>query len=565
MAARTAVLAVKIVGDATDATKAFGDVDKAGKGLGDKIDKMMGPATVVFGAIAAGAGVAAAAASDLTEAQNKVNVIFGKSAAEMDAWATSAASSMGLSKRAALEAAGSFGNMFTQIGFTTKSAGDMSSNMIGLAADLASFNNVAGGAEQVTGMMESAFRGEYDSIQALIPTINGAAVQQKALEMTGEKSAAKLTDQAKAAAVYQLIMEDAGAATGDFARSQGSAANAQAKAAAAAENTAAAFGQVLQGAMAAVSTQTATAAAWMSEHTKVVQGAVIAIAGLAAAVYVAKGAMVAWQAATVAFNVVMGIVRAGMLAWTVITNAYAISAMFAAVATNAVLWPVLAVVAAIAALIAVGILVVKNWDTIAGWIGALWNGIKAAAVAVWNAIKATIAAVMGVIKAVITTYLNAVKTVWSTIWSGIRAVVDTYINLIKTAVTTFVNGIQTLVGNVLGFFKALPGDIVAAVGNLGSLLYNKGRELIEGLINGIKSLAGSVGGKILDIVNPFSHSAAVTLMAAPALHGPSPSATATGSAPASVTVQVTEEQVYRAVYRLLMRGDARNGRLVMVG
>jgi len=38
----------------------------------------------------------------------------------------------------------------------------------------------------------------------------------------------------------------------------------------------------------------------------------------------------------------------------------------------------------------------------------------------------------------------------------------------------------------------------------------------------------------------------------------------TASAPPPQTVIVTEEQVYRAVQRLLMRGDARNGRLVMV-
>jgi hypothetical protein len=41
--------------------------------------------------------------------------------------------------------------------------------------------------------------------------------------------------------------------------------------------------------------------------------------------------------------------------------------------------------------------------------------------------------------------------------------------------------------------------------------------------------------------------------------------TATTAAPPPPAVIVTEEQVYRAVQRLLMRGDARNGRLVVVG
>lgn len=48
------------------------------------------------------------------------------------------------------------------------------------------------------------------------------------------------------------------------------------------------------------------------------------------------------------------------------------------------------------------------------------------------------------------------------------------------------------------------------------------------------------------------------------MSGPTATTTATTAAPTPPTVIVTEEQVYRAVQRLLLRGDARNGRLVMV-
>jgi hypothetical protein len=46
---------------------------------------------------------------------------------------------------------------------------------------------------------------------------------------------------------------------------------------------------------------------------------------------------------------------------------------------------------------------------------------------------------------------------------------------------------------------------------------------------------------------------------------PTATATATAPAPAPPPVIVTEEQVYRAVQRLLLKGQARNGRLVVVG
>lgn len=51
----------------------------------------------------------------------------------------------------------------------------------------------------------------------------------------------------------------------------------------------------------------------------------------------------------------------------------------------------------------------------------------------------------------------------------------------------------------------------------------------------------------------------------PAAAGPALMAAPAPVAPVAPTVIVTEEQVYRAVSRLIMRGDARNGRMVVVG
>lgn len=61
----------------------------------------------------------------------------------------------------------------------------------------------------------------------VIPTINAAAVAQKAMAMTGKTSADQLTDQEKAAATYQLVMDGAGAAQGDFAKTSDGLANQQ--------------------------------------------------------------------------------------------------------------------------------------------------------------------------------------------------------------------------------------------------------------------------------------------------------------------------------------------------
>lgn len=207
--------------------RARGDVD----GFGGKLRSGMGN-LAKWGAAATAAGVAAGvafgvkavmAASDMEEALNKVNVVFGTSSREIDQWASTTASSMGISRTEALNTAGAFGNMFDQLGIGPQVSAKMSKEMVGLAADFASFNNLP--TAQVLDAMNASFRGEFDALQRVVPTINAAAVATKALAMTGKTNADSLTLQDKALATHALIVEGAGEAEGDFARTSGGLAN----------------------------------------------------------------------------------------------------------------------------------------------------------------------------------------------------------------------------------------------------------------------------------------------------------------------------------------------------
>ena len=215
------------------AAKAFDAVN----GRIDRLTRGVGALHTGLIAIAGGvtlAGTLAAfnnltdAASDLEETVNKVNTIFGQELGEtLSAWADDAATSMGLAKQEALDAASSLGYMFDQLGADRTEAVGLSQDMVQLAADIASFHNVAGGANKVLEDMQSAFRGEYDPIQKYIYTINAAAVQQEALARTGKSSANELTALDKAMATVAIVTRDAGKAQGDFARTSGQLANQQ--------------------------------------------------------------------------------------------------------------------------------------------------------------------------------------------------------------------------------------------------------------------------------------------------------------------------------------------------
>jgi hypothetical protein len=162
-------------------------------------------------------------ASDLAETQSKVRTLFGESAAGIEDWANGAAANLGMTTQAALDATASIGNMFMQLGANTDVAADTSQSLVQLATDLGSFHNAD--PTEVLDSISAALRGEYDSLQRYIPTINAAAVEQQALADTGKTAAGELTDLEKSTAAVELIMGGAGAAVGDFARTSDGWAN----------------------------------------------------------------------------------------------------------------------------------------------------------------------------------------------------------------------------------------------------------------------------------------------------------------------------------------------------
>lgn len=235
----------------SDVERELGKVDgsSAGSGVGKKFSGALGSA-LKFGAAAVAAKVGVDlvkgsidAASDLNEVVSKSRAIFGGQSAAIEKWAGGAATAIGQSKREALDAAAGYGNLFDQLGIGKKEAGAMSTQMVELASDFASFHNAD--VSDVLSAQSAAFRGEYDAVQRFVPTINAAAVEQKALAMTGKKTTKELTAQEKAIAVQKLLLEGAGKATGDFARTSGGLANKQRILAAKVENLKAKLGNAL--------------------------------------------------------------------------------------------------------------------------------------------------------------------------------------------------------------------------------------------------------------------------------------------------------------------------------
>lgn len=231
MAATTTELMVRLVADtkgfAAELGGATRDIDtlqakavRMGTAMQDVGRRMTLGFTVPF---VAGMGLAVKAASDLEESQNKVDVVFGKNAATIKRWAADSATSFGLSRAAAYEAAGTFGNLFRSMDIALPSATKMSKGIVQLAADLASFNNA--NPEEVLVALRAGLVGEVEPLRKFGVSLSAARVEAKALEMGLWDGIGSIDAAAKAQAAYAIILDDTTLAQGDFARTSDGAAN----------------------------------------------------------------------------------------------------------------------------------------------------------------------------------------------------------------------------------------------------------------------------------------------------------------------------------------------------
>jgi hypothetical protein len=213
--------------------------------FGKKAAAAFAVAAVAAGAMAVKIGKdAIAAASDLSETISKVGVLFGDSAKQVEAFAETAAVKLGQSKQQALNAAATFATFGKAAGLAGDDLAKFSTDFVGLASDLASFNNTS--PEQAINAIGAALRGESEPLRAYGVLLDDASLRQAALEL-GIVSTTKnaLTPQQKVLAAQKLIYEQTGAAQGDFARTSDGLANSQRILSARIENVKTVIGEAL--------------------------------------------------------------------------------------------------------------------------------------------------------------------------------------------------------------------------------------------------------------------------------------------------------------------------------
>jgi hypothetical protein len=245
--AGTRKLSIEILGNAKGAIGALDDVGSKASALGGKLVDFGKKAALGIAAATAGAAVIAKglidSASDLEEVAAKTSVIFGDANDQVTKFAEGAAKTLGQSKTAALTAASTFGVFGKAAGLTGNDLGAFSTDLVALASDMASFANTS--PEEAAEALGAALRGESEPIRKYGVMLDDAALKAEALAMGIYSGKGPLTTQQKVLAANAAILKQTGDAQGDFARTSDGVANQQRILAAEFENVKASLGKAL--------------------------------------------------------------------------------------------------------------------------------------------------------------------------------------------------------------------------------------------------------------------------------------------------------------------------------
>jgi hypothetical protein len=400
--ATLANLVVKLVGDVSDYESAMKAAEEKTKAVGSKMTSIGKGMTAGVTLPIVGMGlVAVNAASDMEESMSKVSVVFGDNADEIMAWSETAATSMGQSQQAALEAVGTYGNLLTAIGVNDDAAVEMSKTFVELAGDLASFNNAS--PEETLLALRSALSGEFEPMKRFGVALNQAAIEQQALKMGLIQTKDELTPAIKAQAGYALILEQTETAQGDFIRTSDGLANSQRILSAQFQDAAASIGQqLLPIALELVN----VVRGWLEQFQGLspeMQRVIVIVAGIAAAIgplLIIVGSLVGAIGSIIpVVGAVVGVLSGPLL--------LVIGAVIAAVALLVAAWK-------------------NNWGDIQG-------KTKAAIEFVRNIINAG----LEWIRAFWDQHGEQIKALVQAIWDGVRAIFDWFVNIVKQIFEAF--------------------------------------------------------------------------------------------------------------------------------
>ena len=130
-------------------------------------------------------------------------------------------------------------------------------------------------------------------------------------------------------------------------------------------------------------------------------------------------------------------------------------------------------------------IIIANWSSIKGFFVSLWGGIKSSAESMWSSISSGASNVWNSIVG----FFNPIGNWFAAKWEGVKLLTGAVWAGIKSIVSTAWNGLISIITNSSLFQSVVNGwtRIFDYLGTLKDKMLNIGKNIIDGLVSGIKS------------------------------------------------------------------------------
>ena len=242
----------------------------------------------------------------------------------------------------------------------------------------------------------------------------------------------------------------------------------------------------------------------LSEPVKTTISIILGVVAVASPLLMTIGTIISAVGSVIGIVGKIGSVIGSFIGFISGTVVPALGSFFAFLAAN----PIVLIIGAI---IAVGALLITHWDEVKKIAAEVWQTIKDIIAAVWEAIKTVIETVINVIKTIIETVFNAIKTViefhinmWKTIittaWNVIKTVVTTVVNAIKAVIQTVFNVIKTIITTVMNVIKTIVTSVWNGIKSVTTTIWNGISNGISSVWNGIKTGVSNAVGAVKEVI-----------------------------------------------------------------
>lgn len=195
---------------------------------------------------------------------------------------------------------------------------------------------------------------------------------------------------------------------------------------------------------------------------------------------------------------------------------------------GAITVPVWAVIAVIAALIAIGYVLIKNWDEIKAKATEVWNNIKEVISQAWEAVKSKTIEVWENIKSALTQVWESIKNItepavnfvkdivtmtWdficnttSEIWDSIKSIIQSVWELIKAIINLNGTIIRTFITTTWEAIKSITTTVWNAIKSIIQTVWNAIKPFVTSAINSVKNTMTTVWNSIKSVTSSIWNS-----------------------------------------------------------